>query len=271
MTDNSRQGAQETVPEHEKPSRTAEASTRPQGRHERAPVGRARAIRKAGRRLKAIAKGGWAWVVAAVSAVIIAVATAWALTAAGLSSSTPSVPGTATAVPVGHPPGSQDVSTLAAGRAFYATPNFYDDRTCGRPCQLQSWKSPTEDNASVSSGWPCEYYDPASAAEGPFCVEPPSGRTKTEMANPSQPDSGDRVLILCQVNGEPIQNEVLQRSSIWDVVAMPAKYIPKAVTTAHLVRQVPRMPGFYETYVPDIWLGNTGSHGITCRGTNAPQ
>jgi hypothetical protein len=171
----------------------------------------------------------------------------------------------------GHLPGRQDVSTTAPGRRFYAIPNFYFFQSCGRPCWLPLYELPTEQSAFVTDGWPCEYYEPNSS-NGPFCLQPPSRRTQSEMADPAVRNSGDRLLVVCQVTqiskGQPaqaIRNEVGQSSNIWDMVAVPQSYISADSAAIGRLRQVPGMPGYYEAYGPDMWIGNTGWHSIPCK------
>jgi hypothetical protein len=171
----------------------------------------------------------------------------------------------------GHPPGRQDVSTLSPNHRFYAVANFFYFPHCGRPCYLPLYPQPTESSAGITRGWPCEYYNPNSP-NGPYCLRPPTGRRPSEMANQANKYSGDRILVICQTthlaNGQAAQiihNEAGQGSRIWDMVAVPVKRITyNGVVTSHL-RHVPGMKGLYEAYAPDLWLGNTGWHGIPCK------
>ena len=164
----------------------------------------------------------------------------------------------------GHPPGRQDVSTMAPGKRFYAVANFYDFPSCGRPCWLPLYQQPTEKSADVTENWPCEYYQQDQASNAPTCVNPPAGRTLAETANPSNPNSGDKVLVVCQAYGETVSNEAGQSSDIWDMVAVPRSRISSDSITLGRLSQIPGMPGFYQTYGPDIWLGDTGWHRISC-------
>ena len=171
----------------------------------------------------------------------------------------------------GHPPGRQDVSTLYPNHRFYAVANFFYFPHCGRPCYLPLYPQPTESTAGITRGWPCEYYKPNSP-NGPYCLRLPTGRRPSEMANQTNKYSGDRILVICQTthlaNGQAAQiihNEAGQGSRIWDMVAVPVKRVTyNGVVTGHL-RHVPGMKGFYEAYGPDLWLGNTGWHGIPCK------
>jgi hypothetical protein len=172
----------------------------------------------------------------------------------------------------GHPPGRQDVSTMSPGHRFYAVANFFEFQSCGRPCWLPLYQLPTEKSADVTQGWPCEYYEPDSSSGGPYCLQPPPRRTPGEMAGPSDKNSGDRILVVCQVTkidtgqaAETIRNEAGQSSDIWDMVAVPESHVSRNSVVAGRLSQVPGMPGFYEAYGPDIWLGNTGWHGIPCK------
>lgn len=208
---------------------------------------------------------------AAVAAIIITVigglAASYAVFYAGPSTTTTAAIGNP-----GHPPGHQDVSTMTPGQRFYAVPNFYDFQSCGRPCWLPLYQMPTEQSEEITQDWPCEYYDPTSTASGPACLQPATGRTPTEMANAAVKDSGDRILVVCQVTdisqGKPAQtlrNQAGQSSSIWDLVAVPASHVFRNNAAAAPLTPVPRLPGFYEAYAPDIWLGNTGWHSIPCK------
>jgi hypothetical protein len=170
----------------------------------------------------------------------------------------------------GHLPGRQDVSTMASGHRFFAVPNFYYFQACGRPCWLPLYQQPTEQSAFVTDGWPCEYYGP-NYSSAPSCTQPPSRRTAGEMADPAVKDSGDRLLVICQTtrlnagSATPtIHNQVGQGSDIWDMVAVPKAYISSDSPAAGRIAQVSGMPGFYQAYAPDIWLGNTGWHDIPC-------
>jgi hypothetical protein len=169
----------------------------------------------------------------------------------------------------GHLPGRDDVSTMAPHQRFYAVPNFYYLPSCGRPCWLPLYQQPTEQSAFVTDGLPCEYYGPNHSSE-PSCIQPPTRRTKSEMADPARKDSGDKLLIVCQLrqlgNGQAlptIHNQNGQGSNIWDMVAVPVSYISPDSPAGQL-NQVPGMPEFDEAFAPDIWLGNTGWHGIPC-------
>lgn len=160
---------------------------------------------------------------------------------------------------------------MAPGQRFYATPNFEEDQQCGRPCWLPLYESPSENLAFVTSGWPCEYYAPPSS-QPPSCVTPPTGRTPGEMEDAVVKDSGDRVLVLCQTtqlsDGQPAQdihNQIGQDSRIWDMLAVPKAYISPDSPAWGRLRQVRDMPGYYEAYAPDMWLGNTHSHSLPCK------
>jgi hypothetical protein len=174
----------------------------------------------------------------------------------------------------GHLPGRQDVSTMAFGYRFFAVPNFYYFQSCGRPCWLPLYQLPTEKSAFVTDGWPCEYYGP-NHSSAPSCIRPPSRRTPSEMADRAVRDSGDRLLVLCQTArlstgraAGAIRNQVGQSSDIWDMVALPKSYISSDSPAIGKLTQVSRMPGFYQAFAPDIWLGNTGWHRIACRSLN---
>ncbi|HTU08901.1 MAG TPA: hypothetical protein VMG13_25360 [Trebonia sp.] len=213
----------------------------------------------------------WAGVAVVITGVLIGFLGNWANVFAGPHSTAALSPATSispTGDP-GHLPGRMDVPTMTPGQRFYAVPNFYYDQSCGRPCWLPLYEVPSEDSAFVTDGWPCEYYGP-NDSPSPSCVTPPPGRARGVMADPAQKDSGDRLLVLCQTrkqgNGQAaqdIRNQVGQDSDIWDMVAVPKAYI-SSDSPATGLPQVPGMPGFYEAYAPDMWLGNTGWHDIPC-------
>jgi hypothetical protein len=218
------------------------------------------------------------WVSATVTVVTGALAiwiATWLGSIAGprtpdVSSPPPSTTSTTLIVNPGHLPGRDDVSTMAPHHRFYAVPNFYYLPGCGRPCWLPLYQQPTEQSAFVTDGWPCEYYGPNYSSE-PSCTQPPPGRTKSEMADPANKHSGDELLVICQLrqlsNGQAtstIHNQNGQGSKIWDMVAVPAAFISPDSPAASQLGQVPGMPGFYEAFAPDIWLGNTGWHEIPC-------
>lgn len=212
----------------------------------------------------------WASVAAVVTGGLAGLLAAWLQFFAG-----PHAPNTSPATPTGHlshPSSRQAVSTTSPGHRFYVVASFSGFRSCGRPCWLPLYQLPTHDSAAVTQGWPCEYYQPSSASSGPYCLQPPTGRAKGEMANPGDKNSGDRLLVVCQVtsigNGQAaqtIRNDAGQSSDIWDMVAVPAARIFRNSVTADRMSQVPGMPGFYEAYGPDIWFGDTGWHNIPCR------
>jgi hypothetical protein len=78
--------------------------------------------------------------------------------------------------------------------------------------------------------------------------------------------SGDRILVICQVaDAQVTHNENGQASAIWDMVALGKSEAYRNPAIAGKLTLVPGMPGFYEAYAPDIWLGNTGWHGIPCK------
>ena len=165
----------------------------------------------------------------------------------------------------GHEPGRLDVSTLQVGKRFYAVPNFEYFLHCGRPCVEYLFAQPTEQNAElkVTAEWPCEGFMPSA---GTHCLMPPAKRTAAQTWYVPYRYSGDRVLVVCQTRGgQRIQNEQLQRSTIWDAIATPVSKLisPELVRTLHL-KPVPGMPGYYLAWGSDMWLGNTGWHGIPC-------
>ncbi len=157
--------------------------------------------------------------------------------------------------------GRTDVSTLVPGVRFYARPDFSAFPTCGRPCWLPLYRQPVETPSGlVTQGWPCEYYSSRSVSS---CAYPPH-RPESEVWDPNNKNSADRVLIICQVYGQPIKNDDAQVSAIWDLVALPKSEAVVSSGSSASLLPVHGMPGFYESYAPDMWLGNTGWHHIAC-------
>lgn len=211
---------------------------------------------------------------AVVTAVLAAVLTPWAVQYAGPRTAPAPVPSASASIApdtsFDHLPGLQDVSTMTPGQRFYATPNFDEDTQCGRPCWLPLYDSPSENSDPVTNGWPCEYYGP-STSQPASCVTPSAGRVAKEMADTTIKDSGDRLLVVCQTrqlgdgqSAQDIHNQVGQDSDIWDMVAVPKEFISSDSPAWGRLNQVPKMPGYYEAFAPDIWLGNTQWHSIPC-------
>ena len=211
----------------------------------------------------------WATVAGIVIAAVAALLGSWLTFFAG-----PPAAVLPTAAPSGnasHPPSRHDISTMTPGQRFSTVPNFYYDPVCGRPCFVPLYQLPVQRPGTyVTQGWPCEYYDPYANSSAPSCLQPPPGRTPTEMEN-SGARSGDRVLVICQVmsfdhgqQAETIHNDTGQGSNIWDVVALPKAHVFGSSSVTGSLRTVPGMPGFYEAYGPDMWLGDSGWHSIPC-------
>jgi len=242
---------------------TAQRRSRYRGRHSRKRESQAR------RRWKEWSRKTWGAIGLAIITAVGGWLAVWMLFVVG-----PPAPATSTPTPIGdpgHAPGRPDVSTLSLGHRFYAVLNFYYFQKCGRPCWQPLYQMPSEGSAGLTQGWPCEYYDPASAAGGQYCLKPPPGRTASEMADAHNVNSGDRILVFCQVThigsaqAQLVQNQEKQASRIWDMIALPRSRLAPNDVLAGKLSQVPGMPGFYEAYAPDIWLGNTGWHDIPCK------
>jgi hypothetical protein len=212
----------------------------------------------------------WAGTVTVGTGVLAAWLAAWLLFVAG-----PPDPTTSTATltgPLSHPTSGQDGSTTSSAHRFYVVANFSQLQSCGSPCWLPLYQLPTHDSTQVTQGWPCEYYQQSSSSSGPYCLQPPAGRTAGEMANPAEKNSGDRLLVVCQAtnmsNGQAaqsIRNDAGQSSDVWDMVAVPADRVFRNNAAVNRLTPVPDMPGFYEAYGPDIWFGDTGWHNIPCQ------
>jgi hypothetical protein len=245
-------------------------AVKPTGGAEEGPAGAAGTRKFSRERLKQRGAKFWAGGASAVFITVIGSwLTVWSVFLAGPHASTTTPPSQAIINP-GHLPGRDDVTPMTAGQKFYAVPNFYEFPACGRPCWLPLYESPTEQSAPVTNNWPCEFYGPNASTE-PSCVQPPSGRTSAEMADPADKNSGDKVLVVCQLTqiskGDPtptIHNQVGKSSDIWDMVAVPASEVSSDSPAFGRLHQVHGMPGFYEAFAPDLWLGNTGWHNIPC-------
>jgi hypothetical protein len=96
---------------------------------------------------------------------------------------------------------------------FWAVPNFRFFEGCGRPCWQPLYAQPViTKGEAVTDGWPCEYYDRASADKGPYC---------TERDDPN----GDRLLVIGQVRGERLQDDRLVISNLWYQVVVPRERV----------------------------------------------
>ena len=140
-----------------------------------------------------------------------------------------------------HIPGAQDVSTMVRGQPFIATPNFMYFAKCGRPCWLPLYPTPQLNGSDkVTDNFPYERF----------------------AGNP-----GNSIKVVCQVKGDVLRDETGGSSSLWDKVIIPqgAQNVLKrsAFQTTTSLNPTPDSKGFY-AYGADIWLGNTGEHGIPC-------
>jgi hypothetical protein len=172
-------------------------AVKPTGGAEEGPAGATGSRKFSRERLKQRGAKFWA---GGASAVFIMVIGSW-LTVWSVFLAGPHAPTTPTITNPGHLPGRYDVSTMAPKQQFYAEPNFYEFPACGRPCWLPLYESPTEQSALVTNNWPCEFYGPNTSTE-PSCVQPPSGRTSAEMADPADKNSGDKLLVVCRKYSE---------------------------------------------------------------------
>jgi len=147
----------------------------------------------------------------------------------------------------GRKPSAEDVSISYPGRPFNATPNFYYFAQCGRPCYLPIYPGPRLGGRdwAVTEGWPCEFYSRHERTAGPHCY------CETGVK------PGDWVQVVAQVRGQMITNEIGHRSDIWDVILLPRE---KATRNVGLL--VPADQESYYGLASDMWLGNTGWHGI---------
>ena len=213
---------------------------------------------------KQLSKPTQVWVGGILTAAVTAVVVTWAVATLGPANGQPATAPTPIGAEPGHPPGPVDVSTMKPGQRFYAVPNFYEDPGCGRPCYAPAYLQATNDSTVVTTDWPCEYYNPKATLPPSTCVNPPPKRTRNEMADAARADSGDRVFVLCQVKGQTLQTSPVQRTNIWDEVAIPAALVLSQVIAAHNIPEIPGMPGYYESFISNLWLGNTGWHSIPC-------
>ncbi len=152
----------------------------------------------------------------------------------------------------GTKPGLFDVSCILTGEAFYATPNFYYFEDCGRPCWLPLNPAPKRGgpNWAVTDGWPSEINP-----DHLIIQLQPSGY----ISALHKMDHGDKVLVVGEVRGEIARDEVGNKSDLWYVIACPPD---KVVRNAHLIKERDN-EGNYIVYANSLWLGNTGSHGIS--------
>jgi hypothetical protein len=135
--------------------------------------------------------------------------------------------------PNGHEPGPVDVSTMKKGKEFDATPNFFYLKSCDHPCWLPLY--PTHEykpGHAVTDGFPSESY----------------GK-----------QAGDKVHVVCQVQGDMLRNDNGPMSDRWDKI--PVK--KERLKTTEGLEPTPDGKGYY-AYGNDGWLGNTGDHGIPC-------
>jgi hypothetical protein len=129
------------------------------------------------------------------------------------------------------------------------------------PCWAPVYPHPMEpthpelhpDQAAITHGWPCQAYLPSTG----FCTNPPPGRTPSERWVPGFAYSGDKVLVVCQVQGEPITFDKRVSSTWWDGIAVPISKLNAQGHQDHL-KPVPHMPGYVIGYVPDVLFGGTG-------------
>lgn len=154
-----------------------------------------------------------------------------------------------------HQPGLMDVSTVAKGKPFYATPNFHYYANCGRPCWLPINPRPIlQPGHQLTKGWPCEFYVPNKPhTDDTSCT----GKSA----------HGDTILVRCQVRSANHQlgvgaarNDAGQVSTIWDAVVIPNLRVVNSQGHG-------QTPLFYAN---DIWLGNTGWHAIPCHSPTGP-
>jgi len=156
----------------------------------------------------------------------------------------------------GHKPGPIDVSTKIRGLNFYAVPNFYYFEGCERPCWLPFYHRPQRNDDlgmgfAVTKNWPYENYSELPLPD----IEP---RWETS------PPRGDSVLVIGQVRGQRTRNEIRRHSRLWNVALIP---LDKATPSGLELCQRQSLLGqeFLIAYAPDLWLGNTGRHGIPYR------
>jgi hypothetical protein len=176
----------------------------------------------------------------------------------------------------GLPPSWRDVSTTQPGKPFYAVPNFvgYIDNNTGASCGMPCW-APVHPTAyvptpyqlkhperfshllAITTGWPCQAYLPATG----YCTNPPPGRTAAERWVPGFAYSGDKLEVVCQVQGEQITYGTgLAPSTWWDGIAVP---VSKLNELAHhdKLKPVPHMPGLVIGFISDVELGGTNNSG----------
>ena len=144
----------------------------------------------------------------------------------------------------GHEPGAADI-TLHSGSSFLARPNFYYFAKCGRPCYQPLYPAPRlgRKDWAVTEGFPCETYEP-------------HGQDKSAHSYSESERDGDQVIVVGQVYGEEITNDIGEKSSLWNVISLPARQVSY---NQHLLRLRHGEAGdYYLVCAPDMWFGNTG-------------
>lgn len=161
----------------------------------------------------------------------------------------------------GHKPGPNDVSTLNAGEQFWAKPNYYYFRQEIRPCYMPVYHQPklpimpTESGRAITDGWPCEAYRWHNQKAGPNCWSA-KGRAR----------GGDWIQVIGQITGENIRDEHGYTSETWDVVLVPFDKVTMWADLHNCEIVVQDRAYFYIGFTPDLWMGNTGWHGIPWHG-----
>lgn len=196
-----------------------------------------------------------------VSASSMASATSGGTATGGSNSNTNAAPPPGLTIKNGYPshvPGVEDVSTMVRGQPFRATPNFSYFEKCGRPCWLPLYRSPRLiAGTTVTNNFPYERFAGNSGNALKVVCQFVAG---TSLNIAQQLDDGYRLQ-----NEHILSNGILEYSNLWDKVVVP----DEALLPSHM----PNLAGLEPTpdgqshYVwgADIWLGNTGDHGIPCK------
>ena len=152
----------------------------------------------------------------------------------------------------GHAPGAVDVRSHGFGYPFSARFNFRCCNVKGRPYGLPLW-GPL-------------YPQPANNAVKGHTINKhwPHEAVWKHWLSPVFPSSGNWVQVAGQVLGEVLHDEAGHWSGLWNVVLVPLhQFRRRARRFGHEYQQVTRNgQTFFVTYASDLWMGNTGWHGI---------
>jgi len=147
---------------------------------------------------------------------------------------------------------------MVRGQQFLATPNFFYFASCGRPCWLPLY--PTAQlikGKTVTDNFPYErYLGNAGDALKVVCQNVAGAKLKVS----DQLAANYRL-----TNEHRLGNGSIESSNLWDKVAVPDEaLLPRHQPDTTGLEPIPDGQGHY-VWGADIWLGNTGDHGIPCK------